>query len=417
MSNQPGNAGLPTMRPLRICFPYVGDDVGGSHISSLKLIEGLDRARFNPIIVLHQTDGSLAKFLTDRGHKFLPAPSGRIIGTRRQYGSHRLAPIIDTATYLTRGLPGIARFITSNNIDIVHTNDGRMHTNWGLATRLTGAKMVWHHRGDPIARGVNVMAPWLCHQLITVSAFALPKRPIRPVQHKAEVVHSPFEHPVAPPDRAASRAALLDELDWPAETRLLGYFGQLISRKRPVAFVDAIHAFMQAHPEIPVGGLLFGAPAPDEPHLEAAVSARAEQLGISDRIRLMGFRSPVEPCMAGVDILLVPALNEPFGRTLIEAMFLGTPLIATNHGGNPEAIDNARTGFLIPPENPAAFTAPIHELLSDPICWQTISETARTDALENYSAEKHIASISNIYQRLGATRITASTQHQSRLPA
>ena len=49
---------------------------------------------------------------------------------------------------------------------------------------------------------------------------------------------------------------------------------------------------------------------------------------------------------------MVTARGEPFGRTLIEAMHLGTPVIATRHGGNPEAIEDGRNGFLVDPDDP-----------------------------------------------------------------
>ena len=49
--------------------------------------------------------------------------------------------------------------------------------------------------------------------------------------------------------------------------------------------------------------------------------------------------------MSGTEILLVPAVREPFGRTLIEAMLLGTPVVATDSGGNREAIVDEMNGF------------------------------------------------------------------------
>jgi glycosyltransferase involved in cell wall biosynthesis len=114
----------------------------------------------------------------------------------------------------------------------------------------------------------------------------------------------------------------------------------------------------------------------------------------------MGFRSPVAPFMSAVDALLVPAVNEPFGRTLIEAMLLGTPVIATNHGGNPEAINDGDNGYLVPPEEPEAFVAPLHRLLTDPVEWNRISVTARCQALDHYGVDAHIDGVTNIYDRM-----------------
>ena len=79
----------------------------------------------------------------------------------------------------------------------------------------------------------------------------------------------------------------------------------------------------------------------------------------------MGFRYPPEPWIAACDVLLVPAVEEPFGRSLIEAMLLGTPLIAADSGGNPEIIRHGETGYLVPPDDPDAFAERTLALLED----------------------------------------------------
>ncbi len=125
----------------------------------------------------------------------------------------------------------------------------------------------------------------------------------------------------------------------------------------------------------------------------------------------MGFRQPIAPCMSGVDILLVPAINEPFGRTIIEAMMYGTPVIATDHGGNPEAIENGVTGFLVEPENPQAFVAPMELLLKNAGEWKHISEQARVSALATYGIKPHVDGIVSIYQRILERKATDGEQH------
>jgi len=302
--------------------------------------------------------------------------------------------------HLSKTVPQLTKFLKAHNVDIVHTNDGRIHAMWAAATRAAGAKQLWHHRADPTAFGVNFLAPLTARHIVTVSRFARPQRPILPIGRKWSVVHSPFEHPKVSPDRTQARAELLQEIGCAEDTRTIGYFGALIDRKRPVAFVDAVHAFIRSHPEIPIAGLIFGREPPGGQPLEDAVRKRALELSIEDRIHLMGFRYPVEPCICGTDILLVPAVNEPFGRTLIEAMMLGTPVVATDHGGNPEAIEPGVNGCLVEPETPAAFVSPMYQLLGDDADWQRMSDTARTQALSSYGLEKHVGQIANIYEQM-----------------
>ncbi|WP_064241937.1 glycosyltransferase family 4 protein [Sinorhizobium glycinis] len=397
-----------SLRKIVIAFPFVGDDLGGSHISAAGLIAGLDRERFEPIVVLHKGGLVLEDYFKARGLPLTLAPEVAFIsrGERRDRAGRMAAGL-----RFLRMTAKLARFLRDHKVDLVHTNDGQMHATWALAARLSGAKLLWHHRGDPRAWGVNVLAPLLANHIVTVSKFVEPAKPIVPVRHKTTVLHSPFDHPPALPDRDACRRHYVDELQLRADTRFVGYVGTLTERKRPLRFVEAVHAFLQHHPDFPIAGLIFGRSATNVPSLEGVVGKRADELGISDRIHLMGFRSPVAPCMGALDALLVTAVNEPFGRTLIEAMLLETPVIATNHGGNPEAIDDGATGYLVEADRPEAFVAPLERLLFDPNEWARISTAARQNALRKYGSRAHIDGISRLYEKLLGRR----AKHHDRL--
>ena len=399
-SARDGNDRHAATGPRRVCFPYVGDEVGGSHISSLKLIQNFDRRRVEPVIVLHRMDGPLAPFLEKEGFRFV----------------HLLLPdllapdalnVASAMLFLRRSLPEMRRFLRQGQIDVVHTNDGRVHASWGIAARLAGCRQVWHHRGDPDAKGANVLAPLLADRIVTVSKFAQPRRPILPVARRLSIIHSPFDHPVTLPDRQVSRSAILDELGLPERTRVLGYFGALIDRKRPLLFVDIIHRLKRERPDLPIVGCLFGASVESNRDIERQIRDRATSLGVENDVRLMGFRRPVEPIMAATDILLVPAVSEPFGRTLIEAMLLGTPVVATDHGGNPEAIRHGETGFLVASEDAGAFVEPIARLLCDDALHQRIATRARSEALTRYGVAQHVDQIMSLYGGLKFPRSSA----------
>jgi glycosyltransferase involved in cell wall biosynthesis len=381
-----------TDRPVVVCFPFVGDDVGGSHVSAVGLIRALDPARVRPLVVLHRTDGPLARFLAAEGVAFEAAPPRAPVEATA--GAARAA-----LRLVFRVAPALSAFMRRRGVEVVHTNDGRIHAAWSVAGRLAGARVLWHHRGDPTARGVNVLAPVVADRIVTVSRFARPARPILPIDRRWSVIHSPFDHP-PPVDRAAARAAVAAAVSAPADARFIGFFGQFIERKRPFDVVDIVAAFAARRRDRPVTALFFGADAAGRPPLEAATRARAEALGVADRCVFMGFRRPVEPWMAGVDVLVAPATSEPFGRTLIEAMLLGTPVVAANHGGNPEAVVDGATGFLPPPADPPAFVEPIARLLDDPALAARIAGAASAEARARYGVEAHVAAIEAIYHEL-----------------
>ncbi|MBV1897452.1 MAG: glycosyltransferase, partial [Rhodobacteraceae bacterium] len=180
----------------------------------------------------------------------------------------------------------------------------------------------------------------------------------------------------------------------------LGYFGLLNSRKRPDHFVRAIAHIAAAMPERPVHGLLFGEVEAAAAGLEDDCQRLARDLGIAENVHLMGHRASVSEAMTGVDITLVTALDEPFGRTLIEAMHLGTPVVATAHGGNIEAIRDGENGFLVDPYDAAAFVAPVRQLDERPDLRERLTLAARDYVHQNMGLDVHVARMSEIYQEL-----------------
>lgn len=370
--------------------------MGGSHVSALGLIRGLDRERFTPVVLLHDASGPFAELLGEFGIDFESLNDTPILGTRHSSEAGETGPI----GYLVRTLPVLCRTISRIDPQIVHTNDGRMHVNWALPSKLSGRKLLWHHRQDPDAFGVNKIAPFLADHIASVSHFSKPRHPLRNIDGRFSVVRSPFSFPDEVPERRGAHQSICHELGLPAGTVLLGYFGNLVDRKRPLHFVRAVAAVKEALPDSSVHGLLFGRVEQPESGLDDRVMALADDLGIAGAIHLMGFRDPIAPYMAGTDVSLVTAMNEPFGRTLIEAMHLGTPVVATNHGGNPEAIENGVNGFLVEPFAPEAFVKPVLELLQNKNLRGEIVQTARQGIEEKYGEARHISDVSAIYEKL-----------------
>ncbi|KFG90457.1 putative glycosyltransferase [Sphingobium herbicidovorans NBRC 16415] len=382
--------------PVRICFPFGGGVVGGSHISATKLIRQLDRSRFSPLIVLHYGSGQFADFLRSEGLEFVTLPDTRFFGNSagvpKETGTgNGVGALLDQWR--------MARFLRLNDVRIVHTNEGAMHASWALPARLAGARMLWHHRGSHDARGVRLLAPFAADRIVGVSAFALSEvRRLKRTARKTAVIYSPFDADAEPIDRAQAHLALTSELGVDPNTRLLGFFGHFIDRKRPLMFVEMLAHIARMQPDLPVMGLMFGLPLMDG--IDEQLAQKAKAGGVSDRLRLMGFRYPSAVLMAGCDIHVVTAVHEPFGRSLIEAMLLGTPVVAAASGGNIEAIDHGVTGMLVEPDDPAAMARSIVELLNHPDRLDRIAAQALVHASRRYSVDQHVSQVAAIYQSL-----------------
>lgn len=78
---------------------------------------------------------------------------------------------------------------------------------------------------------------------------------------------------------------------------------------------------------------------------------RAQELGVADQIRLAGEQENPFPFVAAADVCVTPSGFEAFGRTTLEYLWLGRPVIATRSGGSPELVEDGRNGFLVDPES------------------------------------------------------------------
>ncbi|SPJ25218.1 glycosyltransferase family 4 protein [Palleronia abyssalis] len=383
-------------RRIRVLFPYAdGDTIGGSHTSSLELALHLDRRVFAPLVLLHGAPGALGRHVVNMGLPVRRLELPRVMAGRLKRGQDS----VSLPRYLLCAVPALVRLLRAERIDIVHTNDGGMHASWALPTKLAGARFVWHHRQAPDARGVNLVAPLFANHIFSVSEFSRPSRPVLDVANRFEVARSPFTLSPDRPDRDASRAALLHEIGASADACLIGYFGALTHRKRPDHFIHVVNELRRAMPDRPVHGLIFGKEPVAGLEIEARCRRLVDTLGLNGQLHLMGHRTPVDPCIAGVDVLAVTALDEPFGRTLIEAMHLGTPVVATCHGGNIEAIEDGQSGFLVDPFDPADFVPAIETILHDPQTRQRIT-TAAAQFARSLTVEAHVSQVSSVYRSL-----------------
>lgn len=373
-----------------ICFPFAGDSIGGSHISLLGLLERLDPTQFRILIVPEVPDGKIAKHFGAFEQTADPASPVTSFTPGEAFSARKF---LRTLT----GVAPRARFLKDHNVDIVHTNDGRTHATWAMAARLAGLPLIWHHRADPTAMGLRLLAPALATRVLTVSSFSLPKGKIWSAAHKAQVVHSPFDTTIKV-NREEARAQLLKEQNLPEDALLLGFFGSFVPRKRPLLFVDTI-AELRKTIERPVFGLMFG--EAKVPEMDTKLREHIAITQMQDAVRLMGFKSPGHFWIGACDQLLVPATGEPLGRTLVEAMLVGTPVVATRSGGSPEALAGD-TGVLVEPESATALAKGVTDLLANPAETQRMIERAAPSAKDRFSVERHATSVTQVYQELMA---------------
>jgi glycosyltransferase involved in cell wall biosynthesis len=155
------------------------------------------------------------------------------------------------------------------------------------------------------------------------------------------------------------------------------------------------------------GILLIAGEGPLEPELRA----RARQLGTD--VRFLGPRADIPELMNACDGLLLSSVVEGLPIVLLEAAACGLPCIATAVGGVPEVVVHARTGFVVPPGNPAALAAAMRELRELPPGARTeMSQAARELALARFD----LNDIASQWDQLYADLLESARMASKELP-
>ncbi|MBV9772539.1 MAG: glycosyltransferase [Gemmatimonadetes bacterium] len=177
----------------------------------------------------------------------------------------------------------------------------------------------------------------------------------------AEAVHVVFNGIVpadAPPEEATR--ALRARLGAGPETLLVGGVGNLTYRKGFDLLLDAFAA--AAVPDARV--VIVGA-GPEE----GALRERAARLGVADRVHFAGQRSDVPEVLAACDLFVLSSRNEGMANVMLEAMAVGTPVVAADVSGVRDAVGlaegGAEAGWIVPPDDAAALRITLREVLTD----------------------------------------------------
>ena len=170
---------------MKILFPFVGDSVGGSHLSSLNLCKTLKANNYEVFILLHNINGPLSKLLNEMEIEYQEVHIPYLAGQSPNKLMIFLGMLINIIPLIN--------YIKKNNIDIVHGNDLRINLTWSLATRLSEAKFIWHQRtilsNSKFWKSINI----LCDHFIGISQAVISSVPKNINPLKKSMVHNAFE--------------------------------------------------------------------------------------------------------------------------------------------------------------------------------------------------------------------------------
>jgi glycosyltransferase involved in cell wall biosynthesis len=155
--------------------------------------------------------------------------------------------------------------------------------------------------------------------------------------------------------------------------------------------------------EIGAVGVIAGDAYPGE--VAPDIAALAAQLGVADRVRLLGFVADPREVLASVDAVAVPSTRpDPLPNSALEALAAGVPVVAAAHGGLPEIVRDGTTGLLVTPGDHVALARALRRLADDPHARTRMGEAAVADARARFGIERMLDQVEAVYRSLGATR-------------
>lgn len=184
------------------------------------------------------------------------------------------------------------------------------------------------------------------------------------------------------PDRVAApggREALV-ALGVPAEAPVVGNVAALTGHKDHATLVDAMALL---RPRLPEARLVIAGEGELRPALEAQVRDR----GLGDRVVLAGFRHDLDRLLPAFSVFCLSSRLEGLGTSLLDAMAFGLPVVATEAGGIPEAVEDGVTGRVVPPRDPAALAEALAFVLADEERRRAYGAAGRRRFLERFTAD------------------------------
>jgi glycosyltransferase involved in cell wall biosynthesis len=291
------------------------------------------------------------------------------------------------------------RFLKQQKIQIVHTFFESSDIWAGFVTKtMSQAKLVWSRRDMGILRARKHRIAYRLMAGAPNAVFAVSEQVRR---HAIEV------------DRIdAGRVQTiyngLDLADWDAVPRPARNPGEFlvttVGNIRPVkghdVFIRAAATIVQQFPKasFSIAGDVI------EPTYLAELQTLIRDLDLVKHFRFEGSVTNLRQHLAAADIFVLPSRSEGFSNAIIEAMASSLPVVATDVGGNAEAVKDGITGFLVPSEDPDALSAAILRLLSDPSLAKAMGAAGRKVVAERFTTEAMMNQIAGAYRNLLSSR-------------
>lgn len=263
-----------------------------------------------------------------------------------------------------------------------------------LAKVLAGTKLIWSRRDMGILRAAKHRAAYRALAALPDVVFAVSEQ-VR--QYSIEV------DGVAP-DRVETLYNGLDLGTWTTCNRaqnvsrspVIRTVGNVRRVKGHDILIRAAASVARVHPRVCInigGGIL-------DREYHAELEALVENLHLEDVVSFEGPVTDLHSFLSNADIFVLPSRSEGFSNAIIEAMAVGLPVVATDVGGNAEAVKDRVTGRIVPNEDVDALADAILDLLAAPETASKMGQAGRERVADLFTTDAMMQRLVTTYKRL-----------------
>ncbi len=294
-----------------------------------------------------------------------------------------------------KGAFALRRFLKQQNIKIVQTFFESSDIWAGFVTKtLSNAKLIWSRRDMGILRTGKHEAAYRLMAGLPDAVFAV-----------SDLVRQHcIEQDRIAPDRVQTIYNGLDLANWsttpppihPTGKLLVTTIGNIRHVKGHDIFIKAAAAIVPQFPNVCfsiAGGVL-------EPAYFEELQTLVRTLNLEDHFHFAGGVTNLHEHLSAANIFVLPSRSEGFSNAIVEAMAASLPVVATNVGGNAEAVQDGISGFIVPSEDPQALAAAILQLLSDPAKSETMGAAGKQRVAERFTIDAMMKQTIAAYTRL-----------------
>jgi glycosyltransferase involved in cell wall biosynthesis len=208
-------------------------------------------------------------------------------------------------------------------------------------------------------------------------------------QEKFQIIPNAVEQPSPP---TVTRRQILDEMELPKDSRLIGLVGRLAPHKRVKDAIWAADLLKVIRKDVHL--LIFG----EGPHGDRLRKFR-DQVRIGDKVHFLGQRGDVQRFLPHFDLLWSTSAYEGQSNAILEAMAVGVPIVASDIPGTREFVIHGETGRLVQVGDRAGFAREAHRLLEDAALAHRLGQAGRDYVQREFTVEKMVRQYLEMYNQ------------------